>query len=175
MFLSQYEEKTDRNLGKGSDLRFILNIDGSPIISKSDTHPSYSEDSHLLTSSLSFGTFSKRENKPDFDVKTRLKDTHFVTLFLKFHVYGCVLVKGGGQPGVQSEWVGTTWFRGLVEKDLSFEFQEVRYVLQSPRKCSCVDTGRKQKKLVGTCHVPHPQYQCFCVLISERLRKVRTK
>ena len=31
--------------------------------------------------------------------------------------------------GVQSQWVGTTWFRSLVQKDSCFEFGQVRYVL----------------------------------------------
>jgi hypothetical protein len=65
----------------------------------------------------------------------------------------CVSVKGAGQSGVQSEWVGTTWFQRLVQKDLRFELGQVRYVLQSPQKCSCVDTERKQKKLIGTVSV----------------------
>ncbi len=65
----------------------------------------------------------------------------------------CVLGKETGQSGVQSEWVGTTWFRRLVQKDSSFELGQVRYVLQSPQKCSCVDTARKQKKLIGTVSV----------------------
>ena len=65
----------------------------------------------------------------------------------------CVVAKGAGQPGVQSQWVGTTWFRRLVQKDSCFEVGQVRYVLQSPQKCSCVDTARKQKKLIGTVSV----------------------
>ena len=65
----------------------------------------------------------------------------------------CVLVKEAGQPGVQWKWVGTTWFRRLVQKDSCFELGQVRYVLQSPQKCSCVDTARKQKKLIGTVSV----------------------
>jgi hypothetical protein len=36
-------------------LHITLNIDGSPIVSKSHTHPSHSQTSCLLTSSLSFG------------------------------------------------------------------------------------------------------------------------
>ena len=42
-------------LSKVSVLRLILNIDGSPILSKSYTHPSHSQTSFLLTSSLSLG------------------------------------------------------------------------------------------------------------------------
>jgi hypothetical protein len=79
--------------------------------------------------------------------------------------------------GVQSEWVWT---------------------LESPQKCSCADTTRKQKKLIRTVsvrvfdvcvtklhiyrvkvsflhdnQVPHPKYQCFCSVISVRLRKAQ--
>ena len=62
----------------------------------------------------------------------------------------CVVAKGAGQPGVQSEWVGTTWFRRLV-------LEKVRYVLQSVRKYSCMDTTRKQKHLMGTVSVRVPR------------------
>ena len=65
----------------------------------------------------------------------------------------CVVAKGEGQQGVQSEWVGTTWFRRLVQKDSCFELGKFRYVLESPQKCSCVDTGRNQKKVIGTVSV----------------------
>jgi hypothetical protein len=40
-----------------------------------------------------------------------------------------------------------------VQKDSCFEVEQVRYVLQNPQKCSCVDTARKQKKLIGTVSV----------------------
>ena len=46
-----------------------------------------------------------------------------------------VVVKGAGQTGVQSEWIGTTWFRRLVQKDSRFELEQVRYVVQSVPKC----------------------------------------
>ena len=42
-------------LGKDATLRIILNIDGTPITSKSHTHPSHSQTSRLLTLSLSLG------------------------------------------------------------------------------------------------------------------------
>ncbi len=42
-------------LAKAADLRITLNLDGSPIISKSHTHPSHLQTSRLLTSSLSLG------------------------------------------------------------------------------------------------------------------------
>ncbi len=54
-FSSLIKAKTVSILAKASALRFILNMDGSPIISKSHTHPSHSEASRLLTSSLSLG------------------------------------------------------------------------------------------------------------------------
>ncbi len=40
-----------------------------------------------------------------------------------------------------------------MQKDLCFELGQVRYVLQSPQKCSCVDTARKEKKLIRTVSV----------------------
>ncbi len=42
-------------LTKASALRINLNLDGSPIASNSHTHPSHSQTSRLLTSSLSLG------------------------------------------------------------------------------------------------------------------------
>ncbi len=42
-------------LGKSAALRINLNLDGAPIASKSHTHPSHSQTSRLLTSSLSLG------------------------------------------------------------------------------------------------------------------------
>jgi hypothetical protein len=59
-FSSQFKAKTGSILAKSSVLCLILNIDGSPIISKSHTHPSHSETSHLLTSSLSLGVLVPR-------------------------------------------------------------------------------------------------------------------
>jgi hypothetical protein len=42
-------------LGKAEVLHINLNLDGAPIASKSHTHPSHSQTSRLLTSSLSLG------------------------------------------------------------------------------------------------------------------------
>ena len=42
-------------LDKAAVLRINLNLDGAPIASKSHTHPSHSQTSRLLTSSLSLG------------------------------------------------------------------------------------------------------------------------
>ncbi len=54
-FLQQLKSKVSLTLAKVADLRINLNIDGTPITSKSHTHPSHSQTSRLLTSSLSLG------------------------------------------------------------------------------------------------------------------------
>jgi hypothetical protein len=54
-FLTQLQSKVGLALPKAAVLRININIDGSPISSKSHTHPSHSETSRLLTSSLSLG------------------------------------------------------------------------------------------------------------------------
>jgi hypothetical protein len=53
---SQVKSKVDNILVKAVTLRIILNnIDGSPVTSRSHTHPSHSQTSRLLTSSMSLG------------------------------------------------------------------------------------------------------------------------
>jgi hypothetical protein len=47
--------KVGSTLAKAAALRIYLNIDGAPITSKTHTHPSQSQTSRLLTSSLSLG------------------------------------------------------------------------------------------------------------------------
>ena len=54
---SQLKRRVGQALAKVISLRINLNIDGTPIISRTHTHPSHSETSHLLTSSLSFKTY----------------------------------------------------------------------------------------------------------------------
>jgi hypothetical protein len=54
-FSSQVKGKVGSTLDKGASLRINLNIDGSPITSRTHTHPSHSQTSRLLTSSLSLG------------------------------------------------------------------------------------------------------------------------
>jgi hypothetical protein len=49
------QNKVDLVLAKAAALRINLNLDGSPIASKSHTHPSHSQTSRLLTSSLPLG------------------------------------------------------------------------------------------------------------------------
>ena len=55
VFDSQVKNRVVLTLVKESDLRINLNIDGSPITSRTHTHPSHSQTSRLLTSSLSLG------------------------------------------------------------------------------------------------------------------------
>jgi hypothetical protein len=52
-FSQQLKRKVGLALVKVSALRINLNLDGAPIASKSHTHPSHSQTSRLLTSSLS--------------------------------------------------------------------------------------------------------------------------
>jgi hypothetical protein len=52
---AQLKAKVGSTLVKAADLRINLNIDGSPITSRTHTHPSHSQTSRPLTSSLSLG------------------------------------------------------------------------------------------------------------------------
>jgi hypothetical protein len=54
-FTVNLKAKVGSTLTKVAALRINLNIDGSPINSKIHTHPSHSQTSRLLTSSLSLG------------------------------------------------------------------------------------------------------------------------
>ena len=54
-FLVQLKGKVGSTLAKAAALRVSLNIDGAPITSRTHTHPSHSQTSRLLTSSLSLG------------------------------------------------------------------------------------------------------------------------
>jgi hypothetical protein len=53
--LSLPRYKVGLTLAKAAGLRITLNLDGAPIISRTHTHPSHSQTSRLLTSSLSLG------------------------------------------------------------------------------------------------------------------------
>jgi hypothetical protein len=55
VFSQQIKGKVGLALAKVAALRINLNLDGAPIASKSHTHPSHSQTSRLLTSSLSLG------------------------------------------------------------------------------------------------------------------------
>jgi hypothetical protein len=52
---SQIKSRVDNILPKTAVPRITLNIDDTPIVSRSHTHPSHSQTSRLLTSSLSLG------------------------------------------------------------------------------------------------------------------------
>ena len=54
-FSSQLKSKVGNILAKATALRIVLNIDGTPIVSRSHTHPSHTQNSRLLTSSVSLG------------------------------------------------------------------------------------------------------------------------
>ena len=54
-FSSTLKSRVGNILTKDETLRINLNLDGVPIASKSHTHPSHSQTSRLLTSSLSLG------------------------------------------------------------------------------------------------------------------------
>ena len=55
VFSSMIKAHVSNILAKVVDLRINLNLDGAPITSQSHTHPSHSQTSRLLTSSLSLG------------------------------------------------------------------------------------------------------------------------
>ena len=54
-FSAQLKAKVGSTLAKAAALRVNLKIDGAPITSRTHTHPSHSQTSRLLTSSLSLG------------------------------------------------------------------------------------------------------------------------
>ena len=55
VFLPHLRNEVSSTLTKDAPLRVNLNIDGAPITSRTHTHPSHSQTSRLLTSSLSLG------------------------------------------------------------------------------------------------------------------------
>ena len=54
-YSAQLKSQCGNILAKAAASRIILNLDGEPIASKSHAHPSHSQTSRLLTSSLSLG------------------------------------------------------------------------------------------------------------------------
>jgi hypothetical protein len=52
-FCTQFQTRVGNILAKSESLRVNLNLDGEPINSRRHTHPSHSQTSRLLTSSLS--------------------------------------------------------------------------------------------------------------------------
>ncbi len=65
-FSVQIKNKVGMTLAKEEALRITLNLDGTPMISKSHTHPSHSQTSRLLTSSLSLGIPVPRTTRSHF-------------------------------------------------------------------------------------------------------------
>ena len=59
-FSSMLKSRVGNILAKAATLRINLNLDGSPIASKSHTHPSHSQTSRILNSFLSFGVLVPR-------------------------------------------------------------------------------------------------------------------
>ena len=55
VFLPQFKSRVGLILAKAAILRITLNLDGAPITSTTHTHPSHSQTSRLLTSSLTLG------------------------------------------------------------------------------------------------------------------------
>ena len=55
VFSSKFKSKVDNILAKVAALRITLNIDDTPVESRSHTHPSHSKTDRLLTSSMSLG------------------------------------------------------------------------------------------------------------------------
>jgi hypothetical protein len=66
--LNQLKSKCGLLLAKSAALRVTLNFDGTPIVSNSHTHPSHSQTSRLLTSSLSLGVPAPRPTQCMRDV-----------------------------------------------------------------------------------------------------------
>ena len=62
-FSSQLKAKVGSTLVKDTALRVNLNIDDAPITSRTHAHPSHSQTSRLLTSSLSLGVPVPRETE----------------------------------------------------------------------------------------------------------------
>jgi hypothetical protein len=83
-FSAQLKAKVCSTLDKDAALRINLNIDGAPITSRTHTHPSHSETSRLLTSSLSLGVYICNK-------QTYLKKCHRRTVLDLHHSYVCLL------------------------------------------------------------------------------------
>ena len=67
-FSSQLKSKIGNIVVKTAALRIMLNIDGTPVVSRSHTYPSHSQTSRLLTLSLSLGVPDPRSTQCMRDV-----------------------------------------------------------------------------------------------------------
>ena len=81
VFSSQFKSKVGHILTKTVSLRINLNIDGTPISFGSHTHPPHSQNSRLLTSSLSLGC----SGSPWSPVYVRRVDPSVLAFSLSFH------------------------------------------------------------------------------------------
>jgi hypothetical protein len=80
-FSAHLQAKVGNTLVKAAALRINLYIDGAPITSRTHTHPSHSQTSRLLTSSLSLGVHSSPSNP----VYTRRVDSSALVFSLSSH------------------------------------------------------------------------------------------
>ncbi len=86
-FSSRFKSKVGHILAKAATLRINLNIDGAPITSRSHTHPSLSQTSRLLTSSLSLGV-----PVPHNPVYVRRVDPSALALSLSLHRHSYISI-----------------------------------------------------------------------------------
>ena len=68
VFSSQFKSKVGNILSKAEALWITLNIDDTPLSSRSHTHPSHSQTSRLLTSSMFLGVTVSRVTQCVSDV-----------------------------------------------------------------------------------------------------------
>jgi hypothetical protein len=86
-FSSQLKSKVGNILAKTAALRITLNIDGVPISSKSHTHPSHSETSRLLTSSLSLVPVFQSPAQPSVSETVRSLSFRFESFITPTLIY----------------------------------------------------------------------------------------
>ena len=93
VFSSLLKSGVGNNLVKSESSRITLNLDGTPITSKSHTHPSHSQSSRLLTSSLSLGVpvprstqciYVRRVNSSDLVFSLSLHRHSFIGLLFNY-------------------------------------------------------------------------------------------
>jgi hypothetical protein len=97
-FSSQVKSKIGNILAKTAALRITLNIDGAPLASRSHTHPSHSQTSCLLASSLSLGVYVYYESTKR---ELKIRPTHdcWCDERLKTKAEDCTRLTYTGLPG----------------------------------------------------------------------------
>jgi hypothetical protein len=78
-FSNQFKSKCGLLLSKTTTLRINLNLDGTSIASNSHTHPSHSQTSRLLTSSLSLGVPTPRPTQNEGLNETTVSELRMTT------------------------------------------------------------------------------------------------